>query len=66
MQYVDWVDTNNPEAEWESETSCTKYGHKNNVDLFQGNIVYITYIYIYIHMFFFHVIMLDAIENIYG
>jgi hypothetical protein len=36
LQYVDWVDTNNPMAEWQSDPQCAKYQPKNDVDLFKG------------------------------
>jgi hypothetical protein len=35
-QYVDWVNTNDPEAEWNGEEACHIYAHKNGVDLFKG------------------------------
>ena len=36
VQYVDWVDTNDPEAEWKAEAECSTYVHTNGVDLFKG------------------------------
>ena len=35
-QYVDWVNTDDPEAEWKGEEACNIYAHKNGVDLFKG------------------------------
>jgi hypothetical protein len=36
LQYVDWVDTSDPMAEWDQEPHCTKYQYKGDVDLFKG------------------------------
>ena len=36
VQYVDWVDTNDPEAEWKAEAECSTYVHTDGVDLFRG------------------------------
>jgi hypothetical protein len=43
-QYVDWVNTNDPEAEWNGEEACHMYAHKNGVDLFKGTYYVLPYI----------------------
>jgi len=35
-RYVDWVDTDNPVAEWNEEPACKSFAYKNNVDLFKA------------------------------
>ena len=35
-QYVDWVNTSDPNAEWNAEATCGVYKYRRDVDLFKG------------------------------
>ena len=36
LQYVSWVNTNDPEEVWRAEEACARFDHKAGVDMFKG------------------------------
>lgn len=40
IQYVDWVDTDNFQSQWDYEEACHKYSFVEDVDLFKGDYLF--------------------------